>query len=425
MIRVALPLLTALSIALGAVAPARASFDLVADSTQEPGQINFFIWGSEPFASVDISERVDGVDVPVRTVTPRQATAPDGTPFTADYIANVTPWRCDRTRRLFTAVARRADGSVAVSDSDLRTPSCRNRLALVAPRRVRPGTRVRLRIRDRFELGGVAARLCIRRSGAPRICRAVRIRRGRSSADYTLRARRRGVWRVTLTTAHQLARAAVAVGVEPPPDAPALPVLLTTGDSMMQSVDAELLDLLSERADIRSDTKVGGGLTKLVPVDWTRLPARQLRRFRPAATVVFMGANDGFAMRTPDGTEVVCCGEAWVAEYARRARRAMKGYREGGRAVIWLNVPVARDSRRNPAVHAVNAALRRAVAGLDRAALLDMAELFTPGGVYRDSMTVGGRRVRVRQSDGVHLSADGASIAARAVARKLEQLGVV
>ena len=62
------------------------------------------------------------------------------------------------------------------------------------------------------------------------------------------------------------------------------------------------------------------------------------------------------------------------------------------------------------------AALRLAATGLgDDVRLVELDEVFTPGGRYRKSMKIGGRRVRVRQSDGVHLNATGAELAARLV----------
>jgi len=71
---------------------------------------------------------------------------------------------------------------------------------------------------------------------------------------------------------------------------------------------------------------------------------------------------------------------------------------------------------------AVNTALRRAARAERRdARLIRLDRFFTPGGRYRDTMRIGGRVRRVRQSDGVHLSAAGAAAAARLVARALRE----
>jgi hypothetical protein len=55
---------------------------------------------------------------------------------------------------------------------------------------------------------------------------------------------------------------------------------------------------------------------------------------------------------------------------------------------------------------------------------VDLRPIFTPNGRFRSSIRRGGRRVRVRQSDGIHLNARGAGIAARRVARLMRRDGV-
>jgi lysophospholipase L1-like esterase len=423
--RAALALLAALALWASTDAPAQAWLRLGLDST-DAGQIAFWTWGSGTFTSVDIAERVEGADVPVRSVTPAPVVMPDGNVLTVARFARSAPWRCDRLTRSFTATGHRADGSIETSTADLRTPSCRRRLALIAPRRARLGARVPVRVRDRFHLGGLATTLCVRGPRAVRRCHTLRLAPGRATTASRFRVNRRGHWSVSLTTPQQRLRTVVSVGVRPPASLPALPVVLTTGDSLMESVDALLGDRLIDRARMRSDVRPGSGLTNTFFVSWSKLPAAQMRRYRPAATVVFLGANDAWPLTTADGAVVPCCSEQWIAEYARRARRAMKAYlRRRGGAVIWMNVPATKDPKRKASNDAVNAGLARAVTGLHRAAVLDMAALFTPGGVYRDYMTDRGVRVRVRQADGVHLSSAGAAIAVRAVLAQLERFGVI
>jgi hypothetical protein len=194
----------------------------------------------------------------------------------------------------------------------------------------------------------------------------------------------------------------------------------------MQSVDAQLTDMLAGRANVVSDVHIGSGFSFNAVASWSALPGQQERRFHPRAVVLFIGANDGFGMVTPSGAAVTCCGAPYIAEYARRLRRATETYlHHGSKAVIWLNVPFLRDPHRHPSVAAVDAALPRAVAGIPGATVLDMAQLFTPGGVYHDRITINGRTVRVRESDGVHLSPKGAAIAADAVIQALDRFGVL
>ena len=70
----------------------------------------------------------------------------------------------------------------------------------------------------------------------------------------------------------------------------------------------------------------------------------------------------------------------------------------------------------------MNAGLRLAARGLaDDVRLIELDKVFTPGGRFRDSMEIDGKRVRVRQRDGVHLNATGAALAARLVVGALRR----
>jgi hypothetical protein len=57
--------------------------------------------------------------------------------------------------------------------------------------------------------------------------------------------------------------------------------------------------------------------------------------------------------------------------------------------------------------------------------VLDIAKVFTPHNRFRKSMTWHGHRQTVRQDDGVHLSAAGASIAETLIERALRKDGVL
>ena len=44
--------------------------------------------------------------------------------------------------------------------------------------------------------------------------------------------------------------------------------------------------------------------------------------------------------------------------------------------------------------------------------MVDLRPTFTPGDKYRDAIEIDGKQTIVRQSDGIHLNEDGASLAA-------------
>jgi hypothetical protein len=94
--------------------------------------------------------------------------------------------------------------------------------------------------------------------------------------------------------------------------------------------------------------------------------------------------------------------------------------------VYWLALPIPRGGFFRRSFRAVNAALRGAAlaAGPD-VRLIRIDRYFTPGGRYRARMRIGGRSVRVRQGDGVHLSKAGASAAANLIIRSVRRERIV
>jgi len=209
-----------------------------------------------------------------------------------------------------------------------------------------------------------------------------------------------------------------ALGVRPKPLA--LHTLLVTGDSMAQPLDITLAGRLAGKGvKVIRDPHVGTGISKPIIVDWGKLSVAQTAKDHPDAVVVFIGANEGFPMKTagPPARTVACCGLDWATEYANRARRMMNTYRRAGAGrVVWLTLPLPREAARRKIALAVNAAVEVAAEPYRaQVQVLDMAALFTPGGTYRDAMKVGGTDTIVRQADGVHLNEAGAKLAADAV----------
>lgn len=197
--------------------------------------------------------------------------------------------------------------------------------------------------------------------------------------------------------------------------------LLVTGDSMSQPLDSELARRLA-RAKVRTvrEPHIGTGISKSFLLDWGALSTQQARRLRPEAVVVFLGANEGFPMRTPAGDRP-CCDAAWAAEYATRVRGVVDAYRRGGaERIYWLLLPAPRDPDRARVARVVNAAIRVAAGGYGaQVQVVDAAGLFTPGGRFRSAMTVDGRQQIVRNPDGIHLNETGAALLADLLERTL------
>ena len=198
--------------------------------------------------------------------------------------------------------------------------------------------------------------------------------------------------------------------------------VLVTGDSLSQPLDAELARRLAGRGVQTSrEPHVGTGISKTDLLDWGKLSVKQAREEEPDAVVVFIGANEGFPLPGPNGEDLLCCEAPWAAEYAFRVRTMMNTYRREGKArVYWLTLPAPRAKNQQKVARTVNAGIGAAAAPYRaHVRLLDMAAVFTPGFSYRAAMDVDGKETIVRESDGIHLNAAGARIAADQVERAM------
>jgi len=153
-------------------------------------------------------------------------------------------------------------------------------------------------------------------------------------------------------------------------------------------------------------------------LNWPVHARRLAREGRPDATVVFLGANDGFGFPLGGGRQEPCCSDAWVTAYAQRARTMMAAYGRGGAGrVYWLTLPVPRSAAFARIYAAVNRALRQAAAAFPATVrIVDTVPVFTPGGRFRPAL---------RQSDGVHLTPAGDAVAARLVAAAMRRDGLI
>jgi hypothetical protein len=228
---------------------------------------------------------------------------------------------------------------------------------------------------------------------------------------------------LSITTALVIALAAT-------PAANANHRVLATGDSMIQYVDHALGDLLAPaHLKVRSDAHVGTGLSKPFLINWNRHAKRIAAAYKPLASVVFIGANEGNTMRFHH-EQVPCCSREWATAYASRVRRMMQALERDGHAnVYWLTLPAPRPHKWRQIYRRVNEGIEIA-AGQEQERdhpvhLVDIRPIFTPTGHFQSTISRHGRRITVRQDDGIHLNPRGAKIAARVVTRAMRRDGLL
>jgi hypothetical protein len=204
--------------------------------------------------------------------------------------------------------------------------------------------------------------------------------------------------------------------------------MLATGDSEIQELDGMLgADLGPEGVAVTGEAHISTGISKPFMFDWVKHAAAQAARLHPDITVMFIGANDGFALPTPTGGVADCCGQPWVEAFAKRTESMMRSYLRGGAGrVFWFTLPAPRNAAAQPVFRAINRAYAIAAASFSYGVeLIDLVPVFTPGGRYRQDMTYDGRTVDVREPDGYHLSLGGDAIAASILIGRLRADGLV
>jgi lysophospholipase L1-like esterase len=382
---------------------------LAADATQ-PGIINLVFFGAQG-TSVDFFECVDDRLIPLGTL----ASAPD----VGTELAEATTWDCARASRSFVARATLPDGTPVAGAYSVRTGSCASRFQVRVPRRVVPGQLARVQIIDGWGIGDYRPRLCIAPPRGDKICSVVGFRKAVTIRTRRFRAKLEGRYKIELRVdKHKIKRTVTSGGGKAP--APP-PVVLTTGDSTMQGVDNFLADQLGDAATVRSDIRIGTGITK-PDSDWQAIARAQVKKYKPRFTVMSLGVNEGFPITGAGGTRIECCGDAYVAAYVKRVQAMMKTYRRKreGR-VIWLTLPLPRDGGpKTQTITAVNDAIVQAGKDYKGVTVIRMDTLFTPNG-FADVIRYRGRYIRVRTADGIHLNVSGTAIAAKVIAAVLKK----
>jgi lysophospholipase L1-like esterase len=327
-------------------------------------------------------------------------------------LPGAVPWLCDRRQREFRSTTTLESGQVVRGGATTLTPSCAHRFTLSAPARVKRGEAAKVTLNDAWGSGGLRTRLCISAPSRARRCREVAFAAAESVRSVRFRARERGVYRLDLRVRGSHVRGTVAAAVKAP-KVKRRPVLLATGDSTMNGVGTALGDHLGGFS-VQPLVLPGAEISDQ---DWPAFARAQVKRYRPAVTVVSIGATEGFPMTAPDGTTSKCCGPAWIAEYTRRVRATMRTYLKSGR-VYWATIALSRDPARAAIVRVCNQAFVDAANDLPGVTVLRMDRLFTPNG-YQETIRDGGRAVRIREDDGVHLNASGTAIEAREIAKAI------
>ena len=382
---------------------------LAANSTSE-GAIDALVIGPDR-GTVDIYEVVGGArQHRIRAVLSPGVAVPDGRVLGYVQLSRIGLASCSNRTRDYVVTGTGPGGAPLTANSNVRTHSCRRRFKLSAPATASKGRRVSLRATDTFKLGDVTPRVCVTPPGRKQSCSSVGIPNGGSQGSKSVSLTRTGVWKVELRGPNQVLKKTISVGLPAVPTG-LDPSVVLYGDSIMEQLSVPIEDGLPAGAFIESNLRGGGALFD-PQFDWVARARARTAALKPRASVILLGGADGAALRNPlTGATEICCGPGWIAAYQDRVQEMLSTVIAGGGKAIWVLNAIPDNEGRKPVVAAVGAAVKRAVTGVPRSRVVDLAAMLSPGGVYTDR--VGG--VVTGAGDGLHLTVAGADIGAAPV----------
>ena len=197
--------------------------------------------------------------------------------------------------------------------------------------------------------------------------------------------------------------------------------LLVTGDSLSTYVGYQLANDVTHKVKVTLKSYDGTGLTRPDFFNWQLAAERLSSQYHPQAVVVVLGGNDGWNM-THDGKFLTWGSQGWITEYARRVAVVARTFLDhGAQRVYWAGPPTAASAKWNGIFRDLNEAVATAVRATPGARFVNLYDGTAVNGRYTQVMTIDGKRVNTRQSDGIHFSLPGAQLPAELFLASLQR----
>jgi uncharacterized protein len=200
----------------------------------------------------------------------------------------------------------------------------------------------------------------------------------------------------------------------PTPTADRPRVIALAGDSMMTvGISAVLLREMANRKDLQiiKAFHSGTGLARPEIYNWmTQYPA-MLNTAHPDIVFVTIGANDGQGF-VENGKVLKFGADDWIDVYRRRLSDFLDMLIADGARVVWIGLPPMKHAGYNQKIEEINRIAYTEVSQRPRVSWFNSAPYVgDAAGNFREFLTSpNGKTVRIRASDGIHLSDQGAAL---------------
>jgi uncharacterized protein len=197
--------------------------------------------------------------------------------------------------------------------------------------------------------------------------------------------------------------------------------VVVVGDSLAQGIG-----YFAERVfktyfvNVIRQGRISTGLARPDYFNWQAEMQTIADRFRPDLTIVLVGENDNQALLYPNGDLEEPIGQpGWPLGYEARVERLARTATANGGHVMWVGLPIVRDTDRWEFLKRLNEIYESVADRLPNVSYVDTWDLFAKAdGGYTAYYRDGSGRVRiVRADDGIHFNSDGYTILMRQIAK--------
>lgn len=196
------------------------------------------------------------------------------------------------------------------------------------------------------------------------------------------------------------------------------------GDSMMAvGLSAQFLrDAAGDpRLHIVKAFRSGTGLARPEVFDWMKQYPAMLGSEHPDVVLVAIGANDGQGF-VVEGKVLKFGSEEWRVVYQQRVDDYLSLLESSGARVLWIGLPPMRAASFDEKIAVINRIDYTVVSHHPQAAWLSLtAVVGDANGSFREfGAAAGGKPLRLRAPDGIHLSDEGAGLLTPSLVRWLD-----
>lgn len=193
------------------------------------------------------------------------------------------------------------------------------------------------------------------------------------------------------------------------PKADEAKVVLVIGDFLGNGLAEGLEQVYAENPNVRVISRTSGssGFVRDDFHDWPAEAPKVVAAEKPAAIIVMLGANDRQQMTVKGAREAVMS-DAWKTEYQARTEKLSKALSQTGVPFVWVGVPSFKSPSMLKDMLDFNDFYRAAAEGT-KAEFVDIWDGFVDeaGAYMQTGPDINGQPVRLRNDDGINLTAAG------------------